>query len=412
MKDSLDVAVIGGGAAGIAAARRLAEAGRSVLIVEALPRLGGRAHTVNLQGLPFDLGCGWLHSAERNRLAALAAQSGQAIDRSEGAWRRQLHDVGANAQAQREAWAAYERFGQTIRRDPPASDRAGDAVARDDRWRPFIDSLSSYLNGVEIDSLSVADFVAYEDAASETNWRLPNGYGAFIADLAAGLPLALETSVLSVAHEDGATLETDRGTIHALAAIVTVSTAVLAQGAIGFSPQVDDHLHAAACLPLGLANKVYFHLAEPDAVPPESHLLGRLDRAGTGSYYLRPFGRPVVEGFLGGALARALEAEGEAAALDFAAGELRDLLGADFARALSPIAVTRWAREPTIGGSYSHALPGHAQARQTLARPVNERLCFAGEACSAQDYSTAHGAWQSGIAAADWIARGLRRPLA
>jgi monoamine oxidase len=409
MSDQADVAIIGGGAAGIAAARRLGQLRRSVLLIEALPRLGGRAHTVDLDGLPLDLGCGWLHSAERNPLAALAEATGQALDRREGAWRRQFHELGATAKAQHDAWDAYARFGEEIRRRPPPSDRAGDALPRDDRWRPFVDGVSSFINGTELDGLSVADFVAYDDAAGEANWRLPHGYGAFIVGLADGAPTALGTAVSSVLHDKGVVLETDRGTIHARAAIVTVSSAVLAKGAIRFTPAVDAHLHAASRLPLGLADKVYLALAEPEAVPPESHLLGRLDRAGTGSYYLRSFGRPIIESFLGGALARELEAAGDAATVDFVTGELRSLLGADLARGLSPITITRWGSEPTIGGSYSHALPGHAQARAELARPVSERLCFAGEACSREDFSTAHGAWLTGLAAADWIDRGLPR---
>ena len=85
------------------------------------------------------------------------------------------------------------------------------------------------------------------------------------------------------------------------------------------------------------------------------------------------------------------------------------MFGADFTRGLEPIVITRWARERTIGGSYSHALPGHAEARARLAGPVSQRLCFAGEACSREDYSTAHGAWESGLAAADFIERGLAR---
>jgi monoamine oxidase len=142
-------------------------------------------------------------------------------------------------------------------------------------------------------------------------------------------------------------------------------------------------------------------------VPAESHLLGGLDRVATGSYYLRPFGRPVVECYLGGAWARALEDAGKEAAVSFAIEELQKLLGNDFVRGLAPLAVTRWAREATIKGSYSHALPGHAYARVELARPVSERFCFAGEACSKEDFSTVHGAWQSGLAAADWIERFL-----
>lgn len=407
MTSQIDVAIVGGGAAGIAAACRLGDLGRSVLLIEALPRLGGRAHTALREGMPLDLGCGWLHSAERNPLAALAAAKGETIDRSEGAWRRQLHNINMSTEDQQAAWTAYERFKTRLRTDPPPSDCAGDTLDRDDRWRPFIDGLSSFINGTELGQLSVADFLAYEDAASDANWRLPSGYGAFIAALGANLPVALETSVHALAHERDIVLETNRGVIRAKAAIVTVSSAVLAKGAIRFTPALDDHLHAASRLPLGLANKVFLSIADPQALPAESHVLGRLDRAGTGSYYLRPFGRRVIECFLGGALARALEDAGEAAALSFVTGELRDLLGADFARGLAPIAITRWAAETSIGGSYSHALPGHAAARAILANPVSERLCFAGEACSTHDYSTAHGAWESGIAAARWIERSL-----
>jgi monoamine oxidase len=407
MSARVDVAIVGGGAAGIAAARRLTELHRSVLLIEALPQLGGRARTTIAQGLPLDLGCGWLHSAQRNVLAALAATQGQPLDRSEAAWHRQLHNLDFPIRDQHEAWAAFEGLDEQLHRDPPPSDAAGDAVARDDRWRPFIDAVSSFINGAEIDQLSAADYLAYEDAATDDNWRLPGGYGAFIVGLGAGIPTALGTSVEGLTQDADMVLQTNRGTIRARAAIVAVSTTVLAQGSIRFSPPVTDHLEAAARLPLGLADKVYLSVAQPAALPAESHLLGHYDRSATGSYYLRPFGRPVIECFLGGALARSLEEAGPAAAAAFAIGELRELLGADFARGLTPITATRWAHEPTIGGSYSHALPGHAAARAVLARPVSERLCFAGEACSRTDFSTAHGAWQSGLVAADWIERFL-----
>jgi monoamine oxidase len=315
-----------------------------------------------------------------------------------------LHNVNFPAEAQHEAWAAYLRFIMRLHRDPPASDRASDALAADDPWRPFIDALSSFLNGAELDTLSVKDFLAYDDAASDNNWRLPSGYGAFIASQAAGIPATLGTTVTAIRDDGAIMLETSAGALRAKAAIVAVPTSVLARGAIALPPAANDHLHAASQLPLGIADKVFLSLAEPDAVPAESHLLGRLDHAATGSYYLRPFGRPIVECFLGGSAARGLE---DADAFAFAIEELSRLLGAEFARRLAPVTVTRWAHEPTIGGSYSHALPGCAGARAVLARPVSERLCFAGEACSAADYSTAHGAWERGIAAADWIARGL-----
>ena len=405
MSDCVDVAIIGGGAAGIAAARRLVELHRSVLLIEALPRLGGRARTASIGGLTLDLGCGWLHSARRNPLAALAEAQGQSLDRSESAWHRQLRNLRFPPEAQREAWGAYRRLGERLHREPPASDCAGDALPRDDRWRPFIDGISSFINGTELDELSVRDYLAYEDASTDDNWRLPGGYGAFIAALGAALPVALGTPVNSLTVGSDVVLATHRGPIHARAAIVAVSTAVLARGHIRFAPAIDDHLQAASRLPLGLADKVFLSLAQANEVPPESHLLGRVDRAATGSYYLRPFGLPMVECYLGGACARELETLGAQATFAFVIEELQSLLGTGFARGLTPLTATRWAHEPTIGGAYSHALPGHADARRVLARPVNERLCFAGEACSEEDFSTAHGAWTSGLAAADSIER-------
>jgi monoamine oxidase len=403
----VDVAIIGGGAAGIAAGRTLHALRRSVLLIEALPHLGGRARTVDIAGMPTDLGCGWLHSAGRNPLAALAVERDLPLDRSGSAWHRQLRNLHFSLEEQRKAWGAFRALGERLHRDPPASDCVGDAIAQDDRWRPFIDGVSSFVNGTELDRLSVADYLAYEDASTDDNWRLPGGYGTFIVGLAAGVPTALGTSVQSITQDGTITIATADGIVRAHAVIVAVSTGVLSRGQIRFEPAVQDHLHAASVLPLGLADKVFLSVADLAAVPPESHLLGRLDRAATGSYYIRPFGRPVIECFLGGAAALALENAGSATAYAFAIDELRHLLGADFARGLLPLGATRWAHEPTIHGSYSHALPGHSAARGVLARPVNERFCFAGEACSAADYSTAHGAWASGLAAANWIERYL-----
>src|SRR5262249_11146371 len=141
--------------------------------------------------------------------------------------------------------------------------------------------------------------------------------------------------------------------------------------------------------------------------PKDSHLYGALDSARTGSYHLRPFGRPLIEVYFGGRFARELEAEGEAAFASFAIGQLASLLGEGIAKRLHPIAATAWARDPYARGSYSHALPGHADARSVLAAPVDGRLFFAGEACRVHDFAAAHGAYRSGLAAAGEVIAAL-----
>jgi len=400
----IDVAIVGAGAAGIAAGRRLADQGHKVLLIDALDRIGGRAWTIHAQGLPLDLGCGWLHTAERNPWVTVAEAAGLAIVRSEAAWSDQLRNLGFSAGEQKAAEEAFIAFNRRLVDDPPASDRASDALPEDPTWHCYLESMSGYINGTGLHDLSVADYVAYDQASSERNWRLPAGYGSLIAGAARHLPTALDTTVEAIALEGpGVTLSTAKGTIATRTAIVTVPTDILARGTIRLPGTFDPICDAASKLPLGLADKAFLTMADPEAVPPESHLLGNPHRARTGSYYIRPLGRPVIECFLGGATARALEAEGHEAAFALAREELGALLGSDFARALSPIVASAWAKVPSIGGSYSHALPGHADARKMLTAQIDERIAFAGEACSLTDFSTAHGAYESGIAAASRV---------
>jgi monoamine oxidase len=109
----------------------------------------------------------------------------------------------------------------------------------------------------------------------------------------------------------------------------------------------------------------------------------------------------MIEAYFGGKLAAELETGGEAAFFDFAVGELTGLFGAAFARRIAPLHLHRWGSDPLARGSYSYALPGKAESRAVLAQPVDGRIFFAGEACSRSDFSTAHGAYLTGLAAAD-----------
>lgn len=397
----VEIAIVGAGAAGIAAARSIVAAGRSCIVLEASQRLGGRARTEHVAGVPLDLGCGWLHSAERNSWAGVAAEAGVAIDRAPSAWGRQYRDLGFPQRAADEARAAFAAFTERLERSRPATDRASDALDPGGRWNPFLEALSGYINGAELGCLSVADYLAYDAAASETNWRLPGGYGALIAGALPPVPVRLASPVTAI-DDSGqrVRIESPRGTLAAQAVIVTVSTNVLASGAIAFAPALDDHCHAAAQLPLGLADKLFLALDHAAEIDPDAHLLGNPHSAATGSYYLRPFGYPVIECFFGGAGARALEGAGLDGMAAFAIEELSALFGSGFRARLRAIAGSRWGAEDFVRGSYSHALPGCAGARAVLARPAG-RVFFAGEACSASDFSTAHGAHDSGVAAAE-----------
>jgi monoamine oxidase len=177
------------------------------------------------------------------------------------------------------------------------------------------------------------------------------------------------------------------------AVIVTVPTPLIAAQEVRFRPELTDKIAAASVLPLGLADKLVMAVEVPELLPMDGHLIGNPNRTATGSYHLRPFGRPLIEGFFGGRLAHELEAAGPGAFFDFAVAELVELFGSGIRARLRPLAETGWGRDPFARGSYSYAVPGRADARATLAAPVDGRVFFAGEACSRHDFTTAHGAY-------------------
>src|SRR5262249_10675447 len=148
------------------------------------------------------------------------------------------------------------------------------------------------------------------------------------------------------------------------------------------------------------ADKLFLALDHAEDFGPDSRLFGHPKEAGTAAYHMRPFGRPLIEVYFGGQLADDLEGQGGKAFVDFASWELTGLLGTDFAKRIKPVRLSQWRGDEFARGSYSYAIPGCHGNRAKLAAPVDNRLFFAGEACSPQHYSTAHGAYLTGLEAA------------
>jgi monoamine oxidase len=399
---SVDVAVIGAGAAGLGAAHALQQSGLSVIVLEARDRIGGRSHTIQAApDITFDLGCGWLHSADKNSFVAIAKQLGFAIDSSRPPWREQSNDASFPAKLRAEFIAALDTFYDRAELAAESNDDAAASTCLEpgNRWNPMIDAISTYINGVLLDQVSLHDMDAYED--TEINWRVRRGYGALISAHGASCPVSLSTQVTLIDHSGPRVrIETSQGTLSAAKAIVTVPTTMLANELIRFHPVLPDKVDAARGLPLGVDNKVMLRLDGGDALPTDGGLRGPTMKSAMGSFHLRPFGQPCIEGFFGGPFARELEEAGPGALGAQAIDEVVALLGSSWRTKLTPLAESRWATDPFARGAYSAALPGHAGARAVLAAPVDGRLFFAGEATSANFFSTAHGARDSGERAA------------
>ena len=403
--EETDVVVIGAGAAGVAAARRLAAARVPAVVLEARSRVGGRAWTMRGAGVPLDLGCGWLHSADENEWAAVAATVGFTIDRTPPPWGVRRKTIGFPPAELEEFRAASERFfGRLHAMDASEPDRpASDFLEPDNPWNPLLNSVSTYISGAELDQVSVHDLNNYHDSGE--NWRVTEGYGALVEAYAAPLDVRLDCPATLVDHSGKRLrIATPKGDIAARAAIVAVPTSMLAREVLRFTPALPDKVAAADKLPLGLDDKFFLHIDRADDLPVETRIFGARDRL-TGTYQLRPFGRPVIECYFGGSLAHELEAEGGDAFARHAIDQLAAHLGGDIRKRLSPIFGSAWGRDPWALGAYSYARPGDAGARAVLAETVDERLFLAGEACSVNDYSTAHGAYRTGESAAEAVLR-------
>lgn len=406
-----DIAIIGGGAAGIAAGRRLHDAGIACVIIEARSRLGGRAWTCDdASGYPLDLGCGWLHSADRNPWVPIVEAQGRTIDRTAPPWSRPslpgVFAPGEQAQFNRAMGEFFERLSAAVAKgkDMPASA----VLEPGNRWNNLITAVGTYISGTELQNMSALDFELYDD--TEINWRVKEGYGTAIVAHGDNVPVMFDCAVTRIDHSGlRVKIVTAKGDIFADKVIVTLPTNVLAERADFFAPTLPEKTRAAGRLPLGLADKLFLHLDGAEEFEPGGRLFGSTDKSGTGTYHMRPFGRPLIECFYAGQRARDLESGGERAFFHFAVEELSKHLGSGIAKRVRPSLIHPWGMDPFARGSYSYAVPGAAYERGMLAAPVDGRLFFAGEACSTHDFSTAHGAYLTGIAAAEQ-ALAARRP--
>ena len=193
------VVVVGGGAAGIAAAARLIAANIDTLIVEARSRLGGRSWTVTVgDGFQVDLGCGWLHSADLNPWRKIAEMEGLTINSTVPFWTASSDPISFPPFDEAAFILALRLFRarlEAVREQTP--DRvAADLLEPNGRWNRLLNAVSTFYSGVELERLSVHDFVRYED--TDLNWRILEGFGTVIAAYGADLPVKLGCRVLQI----------------------------------------------------------------------------------------------------------------------------------------------------------------------------------------------------------------------
>lgn len=410
----VDLAVVGAGIAGLAAARTARGLGLRVRVLEAKDRVGGRAHTVrDARGRPWDRGCHWLHSAETNPFRVFADELGEPYRPGAAPQHLWLGRRWASA-AEREAFSGF--FGRAMGAIEAAGNAGRDVPAswvlpEGGAWLPLAGQVLAALSGAAPAACSTLDTARYDDG--EANWPVANGFGALVARWGADVPVHLNTPVHALDRTGPAVrLETADGTLTARRAVVTVSTSALADGGVRFVPELPAWLsEALAGVPLGGAEKVMLAFDRDIFGVGHSFAASLADAPWGFHMQITPFERPVVVAHTGGGFATAMGREGPAALCERALASLRSMFGPVVDRHLVDWAATAWGDDPHIRGGYSIALPGKAHLRERLNEPLDGRVWLAGEACAPDAFGTAHGAHTAGIRAARAVADSLGAPV-
>jgi monoamine oxidase len=412
----IDVVIVGAGAAGIAAARRLAAAGRRFALVEASTTVGGRCITdTTVFGVPFDRGAHWIHMPDINPVAKLGTQTGLDLYPAPPGQRVRIGRRYAREGELEDYLGAMVRASTAIADASRKNDLScAQALPKDlGGWRPMIEFvLGPFGCAKDLAEVSALDFAHSAERDSDLLCR--QGFGALLAKLAGGLPVELSNPVTRIswgARSGIVDVETARGAFAARAVIVTVSTNVLAAGKIKFTPDLPKRqLDAAAKLKLGSYDHVALELPDnPLKLRPDELVFEKSDSARTAALFANVSGTPFCIVDVAGSFGRDLAAKGDAAMFDFALSWLTGLYGTDMAKAVKRRAATHWNDEPWVLGAFSAAAPGGQPSRRVLMESVNERIWFAGEAAHETLWGTVGGAWESGERAADAVMKSLGR---
>jgi monoamine oxidase len=416
-----DVVVVGCGLSGIGAARTVLSYGRSVVVLEARDRVGGRVFSDNatFSGFPFDFGAQFFQQViSGNILFQIAKARGiKVTDVSTLPARFYVGSQPASFDQVAGFLNTYSGMLQAILAgggaiEKPSQDFAASQVTNLYANSPWYENaIAINVSGtslVEPDAsslLDVADFLQVSPAPFSTPgdfYVTESGMGNFVASLANGLAVTKGSPVVSIARDNaGVTVKTKAASYRAKAVIVTVPTAVLAAGGIEFQPNLPaDVRDAIANLPIGVLYKfaLGFKPGFLKGFTTTTPLTPLSNDPSPPTYFVKINNQNVIEGLID--VGAEFEGMPRSKQISTLLGKLEKTLPGAANAFDDRFASTSWSKQQYSLGSYSRAKIGAVGARTLLRTPVG-RVFFAGEAVGIGGlHSSMHGAYTSGIAQA------------
>src|SRR3954463_9520537 len=400
-----DIVVIGAGAAGIAAARRIMAANRKVIVVEAASQIGGRCQTdASTFEVPFDRGARWMHNPETNPMIKLARAAGLEITTAPSGQKIRIGRRNARAGETEEFLAALVRTNRAIDEASRKLDISCASVLPKDLgdWAGTAEFvLGANFAGKDLKDISAMDKARAQDRNVVVACR--QGLGTLVTKLGEQIPVSLSTPASRVSWSNReVAVETPAGKIAARAAIITVSSNVLNAGNIKFTPEIPKRqLEAAARLSLGSYDHIALQLpGNPLGLGRDDIFIEQSNSIRTALLYAKIAGSSLCSIDVAGSFGRDLSAQGEKAMVGFAVEWMTKLFGSEAGAAIKKSTATRWNSAPFALGAMSSAAPNGQPSRKILAEPVG-CMFLAGEATHETLWETVDGAWESGERAAD-----------
>lgn len=411
-----DIAIVGAGAAGLAAARELSASGLRLCIVEARDRVGGRIYTMHEQDwpLPIELGAEFIHGRPRETWDIIHAARLAAYDVPDDHW----HFYDGRLHHARDFWGRIEKvMGKLDKigtRDVTFDEFTQEHFDRDND-RDAVKLARSYVEGFNAADASRVSAIGLRESEKDEEeieatklGRLSNGYDGIARWLADGLDpsraqLRLNTVVsevrwkrshveLMVRSRFGEALDP----IKAKQTIVALPLGVLKSDQVRFDPDLpDNRQRALEHVEMGPVIKVicrfrralWEHRKVPAAAGDTTlsdvvFLHGSQDLALATWWTMLSMRVPMLVGWAGGPAAAKLSNLDERGLESAAVESLATLLGMTRTEVASEMEACRtwdWQRDPFSRGAYSYVTVGGGDAMKTLAAPIDDTLFFAGE---------------------------------